>query len=69
MKRYKKPRFTIIKLSIENLMQIEVTSNEDPAEELDAKAQNFRIFDDSFDDEMSSVKGFGYTKTNSIEVW
>lgn len=47
MKRYKKPRFTIIKLSIESLLQADLGSG---ATDLDAKRQTIRIFDDSFDD-------------------
>lgn len=66
MKRYKKPRFTIIKLSIESLLQAGLGSG---ATDLDAKRQTIRIFDDSFDDLSIAEESDYATTTNTIEVW
>lgn len=66
MKRYKKPRFTVIKLSIESLLQADMGSG---AETLDAKRLSVQIFDDSFDDLSIAEESDYATTTNTIEVW
>ncbi|MCQ2255708.1 MAG: hypothetical protein MJZ29_09435 [Bacteroidaceae bacterium] len=68
LKTYNKPRFTIIKIRLESqLLDGSITDDEGIA---DIKAQTFRIFDDSFDDDLSSIEESDYaTTTNTIEVW
>ena len=69
-KKYVKPKFSIISFS-EDLLDGTINgSNEREEIELDIKAQTFRIFDDSFDDDLSIAEESDYaTTTNTIEVW
>lgn len=74
MKRYIKPKFTIITLSVESLLaaspngsDMEEGRNDEGGP--DAKRMTFRIFDDSFDDLSSEEESDYATTTNTIEVW
>ena len=70
LKEYRRPKFSIIKISIEEQLlagsEIDMGGNGDP----DAKRMTYRIFDDSFDNDLSIAEESDYaTTTNTIEVW
>lgn len=68
-KKYNKPKFSIIKISTESLLDFaDVVSGENgETDEADIKIQTFQIFDDSFDD-LEEESDYT-TTTNTIEVW
>lgn len=74
MKKYIKPKFTVIKFSLGNQLLAGSDPNsevddENQTDNVDIKAQTFRIFDDSFEDISSSEESGCATTTNTIEVW
>lgn len=70
LKEYKKPKFSIIKISVEKLLQDGGSGGEVGGTGDDfVKAQTFRIFDDSFDDLSIAEESDYTTTTNTLEVW
>lgn len=75
LKKYIKPKFSVIKISTESLLYPNSPGNsgdvdpEDPTDGYDVKVQTYRIFDDSFDDLSSEEESDYITTTNTIEVW
>lgn len=67
LKKYREPKFAIIKISIEKLLQDAASIGGEG--EADVKVQSFRIFDDSFDDLSIAEESDYATTTNTIEVW
>lgn len=66
-KKYKKPKSTIIRLTIGDLLEtLPQTSDFD---EIEVKRQSLQPFDDSFDDLSIAEESDYATTTNTIEVW
>lgn len=71
LKKYKKPKFSVIRVCMSDSFLAAGSGDfDDDADVFSAKAQTFRIFDDSFDDDLSIAEESDYaTTTNTIEVW